>query len=148
MTKEQRKKLYNLLLSIRRELVYQMKTIKNGETEASAREVTGDLSGYSFHLADQATDTMDHQKNFINIERESETLHDIDDALEKINNGLYGKCEDCGKEIGLNRLEVLPYARLCIECKARDEANRIRYNDAEDYRHYYKEMNQNDGDDE
>ena len=150
MTREQREKLHRILLTMRHELLIQMKEIKSGENEASAREVNGDLSGYSFHLADQATDTMDHQRNFINIERESEVLHEIDDALDKVHDGQFGKCEDCGQEIGIFRLEALPYARLCVECKTRDEAERNQLAHRSDGEFHYRRQpfDQDEEDDE
>ncbi len=46
----------------------------------------------------------------------SETLRDIEDALAKFDGGTYGQCERCGKDIGADRLEAMPAARLCITC--------------------------------
>lgn len=51
-------------------------------------------------------------------------LEEIDDALRRMDAGTYGKCENCGQRIELERLEALPYARLCLECKRRDETGR------------------------
>jgi DnaK suppressor protein len=54
-------------------------------------------------------------------EREKSLLAKIDAALEKIEQGVYGECENCGEEIGLKRLEARPVAELCIDCKAEQE---------------------------
>ena len=54
-------------------------------------------------------------------ERERSLLSKIDAALEKIEQGVYGECENCGEEIGLKRLEARPVAELCIDCKAEQE---------------------------
>jgi len=54
-------------------------------------------------------------------ERERGLLNKIDAALEKIEQGVYGECENCGEEIGLKRLEARPVAELCIDCKAEQE---------------------------
>lgn len=51
-------------------------------------------------------------------------LTQIDDALRRIDAGTYGVCERCGERIDLDRLEALPYARLCMDCKRRDETGR------------------------
>lgn len=52
------------------------------------------------------------------IEGELEdSLRDVDDALAKIDEGTYGVCEDCGREVERDRLEALPQARLCISCQ-------------------------------
>lgn len=48
-----------------------------------------------------------------------ETLHEIDDALEKFDAGTYGRCEECGAEIADARLEAMPAARHCITCATR-----------------------------
>jgi RNA polymerase-binding transcription factor DksA len=49
----------------------------------------------------------------------SETLHDIEDALSKMDEGTYGRCESCGGDIGDARLEAMPAARLCIRCASK-----------------------------
>jgi DnaK suppressor protein len=54
-------------------------------------------------------------------ERERGLLNKINAALEKIEDGVYGECENCGEEIGLKRLEARPVARLCIDCKSEQE---------------------------
>jgi DnaK suppressor protein len=54
-------------------------------------------------------------------ERERGLLNKITSALEKIEQGTFGECEQCGEEIGLKRLEARPVAELCIDCKAEQE---------------------------
>ncbi|MFO7959858.1 MAG: TraR/DksA C4-type zinc finger protein [Nitriliruptoraceae bacterium] len=51
-------------------------------------------------------------------------LTQIDDALRRMDQGIYGVCEQCGKQIEPERLEALPYAMLCMECKRREETGR------------------------
>lgn len=46
-----------------------------------------------------------------------EQLHEEEAALERIENGTYGRCENCGKEIPVERLEARPVARFCLDCK-------------------------------
>jgi DnaK suppressor protein len=48
-------------------------------------------------------------------------LAKIEQALQKIEQGVYGECESCGEEIGIKRLEARPVAELCIDCKAEQE---------------------------
>ncbi len=93
-----------------------------GASLNNSRESSGDLSGYSFHIADQGTDNFDREFAIELAANEQEILYEIDDALERILNGSFGKCEGCPKEIGINRLEALPFARLCIECKSKEES--------------------------
>jgi DnaK suppressor protein len=54
-------------------------------------------------------------------ERERGLLNKINSALEKIEQGTFGECEQCGEEIGMKRLEARPVAELCIDCKAEQE---------------------------
>jgi len=54
-------------------------------------------------------------------ERERGLLKKIEDALGKIDQGVYGRCQSCGEEIGLKRLEARPVAELCIDCKGEQE---------------------------
>jgi RNA polymerase-binding protein DksA len=51
--------------------------------------------------------------------RLSDLVHEIDDALAKLDEGTYGRCESCGGEIGEARLEAMPAARLCITCASK-----------------------------
>jgi DnaK suppressor protein len=51
-------------------------------------------------------------------------LTEIDDALRRIDVGTFGTCENCGETIATERLEAIPYARLCLDCKRRDETGR------------------------
>jgi len=54
-------------------------------------------------------------------ERERGLLGKINQALQKIEDGVYGECENCGEEIGLKRIQARPVAKLCIDCKAEQE---------------------------
>jgi DnaK suppressor protein len=51
-------------------------------------------------------------------ERERGMLREIDEALDRIDEGTYGICEECGEPIAETRLKALPYATLCVDCKA------------------------------
>ncbi len=110
-----------LLLQKRKELLDQMNFIRDTEMETTLKEATGDHSAYSFHMADQGTDAMEREKNFLYAQRNGRLLYHIDMALERIENGTYGLCQSCGKPISEERLEAVPHARLCIQCKAMEE---------------------------
>ena len=53
--------------------------------------------------------------------RDKEKLLAIDEALDKIQDGTYGVCEECGEEIGARRLKAMPLAKLCVSCQSRLE---------------------------
>jgi DnaK suppressor protein len=83
----------------------------------------GDLSAYSFHMADQGTDAMEREKAFLFASQEGRFLWHIDQALRRLYKSpdTFGKCHNCGKDIAFERLDALPHARFCIDCKQREE---------------------------
>jgi len=83
----------------------------------------GDLSSYSFHMADQGTDAMEREKAFLMASKEGRFLFHLNQALRRLyqNPDKFGTCEQCGADIGYDRLDALPHARLCIACKAKEE---------------------------
>jgi DnaK suppressor protein len=77
------------------------------------------------HLADleeMASDTVDTDSLCTLVEINASTLAEIDTALLKIDEGTYGICELCEKPIHPDRLEVLPFASLCVKCQTSKEA--------------------------
>ena len=83
----------------------------------------GDLSSYSFHMADQGTDAMEREKQFLMASKEGRYLWHVNQALRRLYSSpeTFGKCETCGNEVGFERLDALPHARLCIACKEKEE---------------------------
>ena len=83
----------------------------------------GDLSSYSFHMADQGTDAMEREKAFLFASKEGRYLWHVNQALRRLYKSpeTYGQCQHCGGEIAIERLEALPHARYCINCKQREE---------------------------
>ena len=75
---------------------------------------------YDFGFADSAQSTAERNKVLAVIERLRENLHDVDVALGKIDKGTFGVCERCGQPINPERLEAIPYARLCVSCKQKE----------------------------
>jgi DnaK suppressor protein len=93
----------------------------------TTRSASGDLSAYSFHMADQGTDAMEREKAFLFASKEGRQLYAIDEALRRLyaSPGRFGNCVECGDLIKWERLEALPYATLCIACKEREENGRV-----------------------
>jgi RNA polymerase-binding transcription factor DksA len=83
----------------------------------------GDLSSYSFHMADQGTDAMEREKQYLFASQEGRYLWHINEALRRLYNDPdnFGRCHQCGVRIDLARLDALPHARLCIACKEKEE---------------------------
>ena len=73
---------------------------------------------------EEATETMELEKRLTLENRIRSQISEVDYALEKLSKGTYGLCDGCGKQIDPARLEVLPQATLCMECKAKNAKNR------------------------
>lgn len=90
---------------------------------SSPQGADGDLSSYSFHMADQGTDAMEREKAFLFASQEGRFLFHIDQALRRLYKSpeTFGKCHQCGEDIAFERLDALPHARYCFACKQREE---------------------------
>jgi RNA polymerase-binding protein DksA len=73
------------------------------------------------HLAETATATLDREIDYTLEENSEHVLAAIDVALERIEDGTFGKCVTCGREIAEDRLAAIPWATQCIDCKRREE---------------------------
>ncbi len=113
----------NKLSSIKAELI-QRKEVITRDLEATdyfdierafETDSVGELSRYDNHPADTATDLYEREKDIALVEHAEKEIKDIDHALANIEKGTYGKCEQCGKDIPVERLQALPTATHCIE---------------------------------
>jgi RNA polymerase-binding transcription factor DksA len=88
----------------------------------------GDLSSYSFHMADQGTDAMEREKQYLFASQEGRYLWHLNEALRRLYNqpDKFGVCHQCGAKIDYARLDALPHARLCISCKEKEEDGKRR----------------------
>ena len=73
------------------------------------------------HLADSATATLDREIDYTLEENSEQVLAEIDDALQRIEDGTFGTCRTCGQPIAPERLEAMPWATQCIDCKRKEE---------------------------
>ena len=87
------------------------------ENPGSIEDETGEEGGFDNHLGDTATVTFDREVDYTLEENSEAVLKAIEAALGRIEAGTYGTCQRCGREIAPERLEALPYAELCIDCK-------------------------------
>ncbi|MDI6809444.1 MAG: TraR/DksA family transcriptional regulator [Candidatus Eisenbacteria bacterium] len=121
MNKKDQKHFEKRLLEEREKLQKELARLEKDVFSTTQRESSGDLSAYSFHMADLGTDAMEREKAFLFASSEGRLLYHVDEALRRLYRNEYGKCETCGGSIGKDRLEVVPYARLCIKCKEKEE---------------------------
>lgn len=120
MTKKDLKVYKKLLTDVRDNIIDQIKHISE-DTQKTQREASGDISGYSFHMADVATDTYDREFSLGLASNDRQLLYDIDDAIKRIDEGNFGSCEECGKPITKSRLKAIPYTKLCLGCQKKQE---------------------------
>jgi DnaK suppressor protein len=116
-------KIKQKLLSLQEQILSEVNAMQKGALSQSLKEKSGDLSGYAIHLADSASDSYDRDLTLTLASREQNVLNDINAALEKIESGEYGCCEQCAHLIDEARLDAVPYARLCLQCKEHQEKN-------------------------
>ena len=124
--KKDLEKFKQILMDIRQKISGDLKHLENDSLNTNQRDSSGDLSGYSFHMADMATDNFDREFTLGLASNEQQILNMIDVALHKIEEGTYGTCEDCEKAITMKRLTAMPHARLCIKCQEAEEKKKRR----------------------
>lgn len=91
------------------------------ESPGSLEDETGEEAPYDNHLGDTATATYDRELGYTLEQNEANLLREIDAALVRIDAGSYGVCRLCGRPIGEERLEAVPWATLCIDDARRQE---------------------------
>lgn len=111
------------LLLEKRSAVVEALEYLHKENPGSLEEATGELVSGSAdqHMADTATETVDREIDYTLEETDGRLLQAIDDALARIEAGTYGTCVNCGAQVAPERLEAMPWATLCIECKRKEE---------------------------
>lgn len=92
----------------------------------SLDDAEGEVSSWRLHMADEGTDTFEREQSFLLASREGRLLWNIDDALRRLYKApeIYGRCSECGKRIGYERLDAIPYAITCVSCKKEWEGGR------------------------
>ncbi|HEX7240727.1 MAG TPA: TraR/DksA C4-type zinc finger protein [Longimicrobiaceae bacterium] len=118
LTQDERDRIEKLLLKSREEALEALGHFE--ERTADLRERTGEMSLYRFHMADIGSEAQEQEKEFLLASQEGRRLYEVDEALRRLYRDpeTFGSCERCGKPIGFARLEVIPEARLCVDCQA------------------------------
>ncbi|MDD5156240.1 MAG: TraR/DksA family transcriptional regulator [Candidatus Omnitrophica bacterium] len=110
-----------IILKKKEEITEGIKHISEDTLHKSQKEASGDISGYTYHMADVATDTYDREFSLGLASNERKILYELDDAIKKIEEGTFGICEDCKRLITKTRLKAVPSARLCVKCQEKRE---------------------------
>lgn len=123
MDKKELERFKKLLLKKREELISNVGHITD-DTRQSQKDAAGDLSSYTFHMADMASDNYDREFSLNLASGERKTLLEIDEALKRIGEKSYGKCLSCGKKISKKRLLAVPHTKLCLPCQEQEEGKK------------------------
>jgi len=118
---KEKQDLRSALISRRAVLMGDVSNMHDSALSKSGAVASGDLSTVPYHMADVGTDNFEHEFTLGLIENEEEELREIDAALERLEKGTFGLCERCKEPIPRSRLKLIPYAKLCIECKRGEE---------------------------
>lgn len=123
MSAADKKRFKAILMKLRDTLMRRVKNVASDTLNKSQREASGELSGYTFHMADMASDNYEREFSLELASGERETLMEIDDALRRIQEGTFGVCVECGGSITKKRLIAMPFAKLCLKCQESIEDN-------------------------
>lgn len=103
-----------------------MDTMQAEALSKNRQDAAGDLSSMPIHMADLGSDNYEQEFTLGLIQGERVILREIDEALERIQEGKYGLCLATGKPIGKSRLKAQPWARYCYDYMLSQEKNRYR----------------------
>jgi RNA polymerase-binding transcription factor DksA len=105
------------LLALRDRLTGDVSHLANEALRKSDGEAAGNLSHMPIHMADLGTDNFEQENTLSLLANEEQILAEITAALDRIENGTFGQCEEChGHILPKARLKELPYTRYCVEC--------------------------------
>jgi DnaK suppressor protein len=110
-----------VLLEKRRLMMGDVSTLEKAALQDSRQDASGDLSKMPLDMADIGSDNYEQEFTLGLIETEQATLDEIEEALERIDKRVFGKCVACDGPIPKARLRAKPHAKYCIECKRREE---------------------------
>ena len=106
--------------------LYRLRQIMASQQQALKKSALGDGERGEgqkapIHMADQASDVQEMEMLAERLTASTETIVEIDEAIENIKNGKFNQCEECGKAIGERRLKIQPWASVCVDCKRKQE---------------------------
>jgi RNA polymerase-binding protein DksA len=124
MKKSEMSEYKQILLSLRSRLRGDVTQLADEALKRNRQDASGDLSTMPIHMADIGSDTFEQDFTLTLMESEEKTLHKIEQALSRIDEGTYGTCENCGESIPKARLQVIPFALQCVSCARKEEGDR------------------------
>ncbi len=124
MKKKELEEYKKILLKEKDKVLSEIEHIGKDTLKCSQKEASGDISSYTFHMADMATDNYDREFSLNMATAEQKILFKIEEALQRIKDATYGTCEECQKPISKKRLKALCYTNLCLSCQEKEESKK------------------------
>jgi RNA polymerase-binding transcription factor DksA len=121
MTRAEHQKYRNRLLSLNQRFLGNYQRVREETLRQTGGAASGGLSNVPLHLADLGTDSAEHEVEVLVMENEGHLLEQIQRALSRLDQGEFGYCLECKRDIPAARLEALPYTPYCVECARRLE---------------------------
>jgi RNA polymerase-binding transcription factor DksA len=121
MKKSELKPYKERLIALRARLRGDVTAMAKAALNKTRSESSGDLSSMPIHMADIGSDNFEQEFTLSLMESEEETLEQIDAALERIEEGVYGLCLECEAKIPKARLNAIPYTPHCVKCASKLE---------------------------
>jgi DnaK suppressor protein len=121
MNKADMKAYRDRLIALRARLRGDVNNMAENALAKRRSESSGDLSSMPIHMADIGTDNFEQEFTLTLMESDEGTLASIEAALERVEDGTYGQCEECGARIPKARLTAVPYATMCVKCASDSE---------------------------
>ena len=117
-SKQELQQFKTIIMEKKKEILEELETLRDTMMDSTTGEYASENSMYSTHM-EQGTDAMEREKTFLFASREGKFLNHLEDALVRIEKGDYGRCTICSKLIEKERLEAVPHAQQCLQCKLR-----------------------------
>ena len=105
-----------VLLKIKEQITGDIHNLSEDNT-GSGNDRGGDVSGHALHMADVATDMYDREFTLGLASNDRELLYQVNEALDRIEDGNFGLCAACKKPIPATRLKAIPHVRTCLKCQ-------------------------------
>lgn len=126
MPEDARMTIYSRLMKKRQEILGTEREVERVERGEGGGESAGEIAHVRLHDADLGTDESIREISERLTKKELEEVAQIEDALVRLERGIYGSCQECGERIGEERLAVLPEAAYCLDCEEAKESKAAR----------------------
>jgi RNA polymerase-binding transcription factor DksA len=121
MNERELEKYRRQLQSMARQVATDAATVAEETFAPSGGQLAGELSDAPTHLGDRGTEEYLAEMNSTLLENEQYLVTELRAALQRIDAGTFGQCENCGQPIPKVRLDAIPYARFCLRCAEKEQ---------------------------